>query len=503
LLGHGTATVLLSSAAAAACVAVLVNTWLQLGWLTSVWLHKHPTALVEQVVFAALASLAWLATLVAARRGRARAVLAPALRWTPVLLVLGWCWIWLLPTPRQHFELLHVFAGAACAWCVLVALGSWRESWPRRLVQLERALLVLAASVVATELGLRATRAVLRPHLLTTPGDDVVAWIEAYRRPPGSKSTAFPSDSSGFPDREPLELGPAKPWIACIGDSFSVGVVPHHRHYTTLAERELGVDVYNLGVVGAGPREYFHLLERHALPRSPRLVVIALFVGNDLEDSERESTGWLERWFDAREVLVCVAPSRAWRRVRTGGFEAGAIEDGALPNSALPQATQSVEDIERRLPHLADPLLERAPQSRERFLYIEFNRARWLAADMAERAAPTLAWLERIRDAAAPIPVACLLIPDEFQVEDAVWNEVLAEGLPAHLDRDAPQRFLGPELRRRGFEYVDLLPALRAVPPMDDGRRHLYHLRDTHFNARGNAVAARGLVEIARRFGFE
>jgi hypothetical protein len=493
-----TAVVTLAGVAALGCWALFLNTWVQRDWLESVWLGKLPAALEAQALFAALASVASVATLLAARRGRARAVLAPAVRWAPVLAVLAWTWVWQLPIPRQSFDVLYVLGGAASAWSVLLALGAWRSTWPRKLALVERGLLVVAASVIATELGLRAARSVWRPQLLATAGDDVETWIAAYRRPPGIQHAAYPSDSAGFPERVSTEVGPSKPWVACVGDSFSVGVVPHHLHYTTLAERDLGVEIYNFGVAGAGPREYHHILTRHALPRAPRLVVIALFVGNDLEDAERAPKGWVGRWADAEEVLVRVAPLRAWRLATTGDFERNALESAVHSGAAL-----TVADIERQLPWLADPHLEPPTMSPERFRHVEVNRARWLDADTAVRAASLFEWLERIRAAAAPTPVACVLIPDEFQVEDAVWSDVLAEGLPAHLDRDAPQRYLGAQLAARGFEYVDLLPALRAVPPLEDGARRLYHLRDTHFNARGNAVAARGLVELVRRFELE
>ena len=35
----------------------------------------------------------------------------------------------------------------------------------------------------------------------------------------------------------------------------------------------------------------------------------------------------------------------------------------------------------------------------------------------------------------------------------------------------------------------------RAVPPLTDGWRHVYHLRDTHFNVRGNRVAGEALAQ--------
>jgi hypothetical protein len=91
-----------------------------------------------------------------------------------------------------------------------------------------------------------------------------------------------------------------------------------------------------------------------------------------------------------------------------------------------------------------------------------------------------------------------LLIPDEFQVEDELWSAITrSAGVP--LDRDLATRLLGEWLSAEGIPFVDLLPALRGVPPLDDGRQHVYHRGDTHFNARGNAVAGEGLAQLVEQ----
>jgi hypothetical protein len=40
---------------------------------------------------------------------------------------------------------------------------------------------------------------------------------------------------------------------------------------------------------------------------------------------------------------------------------------------------------------------------------------------------------------------------------------------------------------------------LTAVPPLPDGDRHLYLLRDTHWNARGNDAAGKALAPFVRQ----
>ena len=45
---------------------------------------------------------------------------------------------------------------------------------------------------------------------------------------------------------------------------------------------------------------------------------------------------------------------------------------------------------------------------------------------------------------------------------------------------------------------------MRAVEPLEHGRRHVYHLRDSHFNAAGNRVAGEALAAfLAERLSLD
>ncbi len=99
--------------------------------------------------------------------------------------------------------------------------------------------------------------------------------------------------------------------------------------------------------------------------------------------------------------------------------------------------------------------------------------------------------------AAGNVPIAVMIIPDEFQVEDALWNEVSAAA-NRPLERDRPQQRLMAWFVNSGIPVLDLLPVLRAVEPLEDGKRHVYHALDTHFNARGNEAAAGALLPFLR-----
>lgn len=102
--------------------------------------------------------------------------------------------------------------------------------------------------------------------------------------------------------------------------------------------------------------------------------------------------------------------------------------------------------------------------------------------------------LQALLDAAGRIPLVVMLIPDEFQVEDELWAQIVRAKAGQNLSRFLPQQVLRKWLDSRGVAYLDLLPTLRAQEPLADGRRHLYHRFNTHFNVRGNRVAGEALA---------
>ena len=101
---------------------------------------------------------------------------------------------------------------------------------------------------------------------------------------PGAERFSFPINSGGHYDTEYLPRSERTlPLVVTIGDSFSYGVVPHYYHYTTVAEREFpGAEIYNIGFPGTNPADYLYHLVEEALPLEPDLIIISLYVGNDI-----------------------------------------------------------------------------------------------------------------------------------------------------------------------------------------------------------------------------
>jgi hypothetical protein len=237
-----------------------------------------------------------------------------------------------------------------------------------------------------------------------------------------------------------------------------------------------------MGFPSAGPRDYLHMLEKEALPMKPDLVVIQLFLGNDLTDSP--AFDGPPQWHDPGRYLVALLLQRL-RTLRNSGQVRDTVTTAEIATAR--------EELLDRYAWLSDPLAEEAMFNWDAFLQVESQRAQEIAGPdeaVYERFFTALEHLER---AAGDVPLAFVLTPDEFQIEDHIWKEIAARS-PRPLDRDKPQRKLLEWLKARGRPFLDLLPILRAVEPLEDGRKHLYHLQDTHFNARGNKVSGHALA---------
>lgn len=407
----------------------------------------------------------------------------------------------------QPYWGLYLDLGAAGAAGVVVLLlfpgPGLARRLPRRLLRAFELLLFDAClAAVLLEAGLR-TWAVLDPSpLFARAAAAVEDTLVRHRFRPGQPVLGVRCDERGYADDPPRPRAPGESLVALVGDSFAVGIVPRPFHLSSVAERAFaGVQVYCLGVNRAGPAEYRWILEHDALPLRPDLVVISVFAGNDLLDAThgRRARGFAASVFDRDNVLLWQVPRRLAvlareRRDRGGSRPPGVVqgEDLAAPSDTDPDSWR------RSHPWLFDPALEEPTFSREAFLDMEDDRVLGNCGADLRRYPSLFDDLRAMKALCGATPLKVLLIPDEFQVEDGLWNELTSRhpGLP--LDRDQPQRLIIAWLAAEGIPVLDLLPILRDVPPLADGQRHLYHLQDSHFNARGNEAAGAALARFLR-----
>jgi hypothetical protein len=464
----------------AATVAVLLGAWGMWGkyhWLTTLF---DAGVLGSAAVAVILLPLAWR------RVVRAPPPPGPVLR-IALIAAVG---LWLAYAVVAGGYLRHRVACVGIAWGALVAAAIWlAPRAPRRPGRLGLLALAVALLLGLAELSLRTLAWLAPGPLWASRTAHSAERLRRHAFAPGELHYDFPINAYGCYDDPFAAPAPARgPVVAVVGDSFSAGVVPHAFHYTTVAEHEAGVPtIWNVGWPGLGPPEYRHLLERTVLPLQADAAIVSLFLGNDLP----ETPPWdgidhvLGGWFDRGNVLLLEVPRRVWRHLRGIGEDVGLKRIGNLVAAQV---------------WLHDPMQEPGSFTADAYLALETDRA-VQACDPAHPSLPALlAELRRMRDLCAGRPFGYVLIPDEFMVEDGLWQRIVA-AWPA--DRPAGERWLLRDrlvafCRDEGIPCLDLLPLLRAVPPFADGDRHLYLLRDTHWNVRGNAVGGAALAAFVR-----
>ncbi len=406
--------------------------------------------------------------------------------------------VYLQPFRKATFDV--ALGLAFSAWgLVLLTLPAVRRA-PAAVRTAELILFNLCFFALLLEGALRLAASTSSSPVLSQADVKSIEILEKRKRRhrPGRLRLGFPLNSLGHYDVEPERPGDGGARIAMIGDSFSFGVVPHHFHFSTVAERRSGIEIDNYGHPGIGPLEYLYLLRHEALSSAPDVVAVNLFVGNDIGGARRfrSRNRALRMWLGRDNLLLYQVPRRL-ARLRNARLAGATAPATGRPGTR--RRLETVEEIIEAYPALADPTLEKPHMTPEQYLDVESESAAKICDPASADASELFAVLREMRRASGATPFAVHLIPDEFQVDDELWKNILERTGNPRLARDLPQQLIGEWLAQEGIPYLDLLPVLRAQCAPRRGNRHCYHLRDTHFNARGNRVAGEAMARFLAR----
>lgn len=294
------------------------------------------------------------------------------------------------------------------------------------------------------------------------------------------------------------ERGYAKPAgvrrVMVLGDSFTEAAQVHERE-SAVGRLEAALnarggdqfEVLNAGVGGWGTGQQLVYLREEGYRYEPDLVVVMLYLGNDVFDNSYALQGspknphepyWVFRddgRFEPIEFRTRkpeeIGPLVSTLRERTllwNVFETGVLvklEDGD-------------DDDELRANRF----------NRNKMIVHEVK-----ASDRQENAwRTTLTLLQRVRQLGEErgFQTAVVIAPAAFQVYDADWQELLSENKlkPTDWSPDLPNAVLVANAGMVGAPMLDLLPALQAEASNGD---RLYFPYDKHWTPAGHAIAAR------------
>jgi hypothetical protein len=324
------------------------------------------------------------------------------------------------------------------------------------------------------------------------------------------------SNAFGFHDTEFVEPKPAgRLRVLAVGDSFTFALVPYPQGVMTLTEESLraacggrDLDLLNMGVIGAEPREYRMLVELGARRFSADLVLVNLFVGNDPPDIHRHV-------HDRSPIERALRRSYTWTAGKNFLRSRAALRDARLaprltmpPPGAVPSRggalVAGATDLTADDPALVGPGL--SDTAYHRVLMFDLGRFYHPGNEESVRAAwaPLLAELDSLHRAAtqAGSRVALALLPSILQVDAPLRAATVARAgatwryrgmSTADIDPGLPNRRVGEFARARGIPLVDLTALFVTENGAADGGL-LYKRNDNHWTPRGNRVAGRALA---------
>ena len=396
----------------------------------------------------------------------------------------------------------------------------------------ERSLLRnLALMATAMLVGLILAEAALRLFFLIAPTPADAEYrsdpYAGYRYRPGSridyeKGPISYINSFGFRDQEHSLAKPERTFrILGIGDSFVYGLVEkrgdvfvltqRQDHFLVIAgetlERQVGrnsckVEPVMLGLPGYSLRNEVGVLRSMGLSLSPDLVLLNLFVGNDITgialqpvvlhgqmyytNSPNPWLRFMRRFYTYLLVeKIIIAPIRQWdpRKIMFWRHQGAAGTDTHESPTASPEEPSGHDGFTPYYLHsesknlatfLRKPDANTAPLWRQAEEYLrEFDQ----------------------RCDSARVPWALVLIPADIQVDRDLRLRVLERlSVPAEqYDFDAPQARLRALAASLGVPTLDLLSIFRQEP--DEGSS-LYITNDIHWSLAGNHKAGQALGEF-------
>jgi hypothetical protein len=378
--------------------------------------------------------------------------------------------------------------GAASAMAIGVAACALAFLWPRArralaagyarsrtLRGVDAVLWNLAVAAIAGEILLAVASQLSNHPLLASPDAGTQARIAQERESLIAFYGVTGVNARGFNDTEWSADPGAAFRIVALGDSFAFGVVGYERNFLTLLESELSarlgrrVEVANLGMPNMQPGEYLQILLDDGLALHPDLVLLCLYTGNDFEPAPSRSP------FDARNWRVVGFLSRLVRYAGEREFRTAPAPASGAPATGT-NAPAFSEDGYLRIMEALVPLLRRESSARvERGLH------------------ETLAISDEIVARARPAPVVVAVLPSEVQVSAPLRERLLARLhlAEADLDLEHPDRVTRDHFAAQGVAVIDLLAALTVAEQSGS----TYAPRNSHWNERGNEVAARSLAD--------
>ena len=317
-------------------------------------------------------------------------------------------------------------------------------------------------------------------------------------------------DAQGFcnPPRDSYDRATIDAII--LGDSFTACIATDREaSWMSRIGQLTGLSVYNVGKGGIGPYDYLQIFRHFGLPKSPKLVVMNIYEGNDLRDSVRyhkhvdavrkggagyaDAADRFEPEFDYETLLDRPLGRRSYA-ANVGVVAFGKAHEGI--SNALSRATGEIRErvnFHYELRFSDGTIVPFNVQNADR---AEVRYARWLrrgevqlsAFDEALARFVALGREHDFQPVVSYAPSAYTAYADFVAFED----DSLTTLMPwfSGTQRD----YLRQKSEELGITFVDLTPALQEAARRLQDQELLYYPANVHYTPSGHRVVGDALA---------
>jgi len=275
--------------------------------------------------------------------------------------------------------------------------------------------------------------------------------------------------------------------ILTLGDSFSVYLREKKQNYNHILQQEFNesgrkdVEIVNAGMEAMGPGYYWHVMNNLGDLFKPDLIIVGFFVGNDFEEAD----------FSVYIGNFIVEPKNLYKRyLKYDQFRHWRIYR-LLKNKYSRYRDAQLKKEEAK----SQPSQEAGTFSQTTFLEVEkkrswmFDKNNWRLLNQQWRECSEIIlkmknWCDRRK-----IKLVIAILPEQFQVDQALRQAVLTKYdhiAKENLDLSYPNNLIVNFCRTHNIHCLDMLGQFQ-----EQGKtRQLYSVRDSHWNAAGNRLAA-------------
>jgi hypothetical protein len=254
-------------------------------------------------------------------------------------------------------------------------------------------------------------------------------------------------------------------------------------------------DVVNGGVSGYGQAQEYLWLQAEGYKYSPDVVVVVVFLGNDLIDNLRDRNG---RWERPRFAVAGDGQLAQVSWPTRDPYRRAGWDEFLLRHARVYNFWQS--GVVDKLDQPADKAGETGDEPDQDFQIYRLDQTQKLrqAWDVTEQ---LLAAISRQSEAMGAQTVV-VGAPSVRALDRNRFAQLVSErGLDSiDYDPDLPSRLLNEAMARQHLAHLDLLPVFRSAAA--DGAEDIFYPRNTHWAPAGQSLVARAIDAFLEGNGF-